>query len=439
VQPPDINTSGVTFVIEQERILRFALGAVKGVGEKAVEAMVAERAKNGKFKDLYDLCERIDSKSVNKSCLESLIKAGALDSISSGNGRAALMGTLEDAMSSGARIREDKTSGQGNLFGGDDAAAPRPRMAQVAEWTEKQRLDEEKAVLGFYFSGHPLDEARELVEGISSSRIRDLARIPEGYEVVIGAYVTQVQPRITRMKGEKMAVLTVEDFSGNTQVVVFPKTYDRFKQLLQPDTILFFKGRLKSNEMNGGNGNGGGGNAGGNAANANGDDARPPSLAIMADEIMSVEEAAERYVSDVTVLLDEHEPDAGAGAGETPAPQAQKAAPSMENGNGNGNGNRNGNGKDHTNGNGAKARMQSLLALMHNYNGRVPLYFSVDIESGPGAPATVAIRGGEKTSLRPAPDLFVGMRKILKSGAVRITSDGSQARKAPEPSWKRRA
>ena len=386
----------------------------KGVGEKAVEAIVAERKKNGKFKDLYELCERLDSKSVNKSCLESLIKAGALESIAGGNGRASLMGTLEDAMSSGARIRDDKNSGQGNLFGGDDAVAPRPRMAQVAEWTEKQRLDEEKAVLGFYFSGHPLDEARELVEGISSSKIRDLSRIPEGYEVVIGAYVTQVQPRITRMKGEKMAVLTVEDFSGNTQVVVFPKTYDRFKQLLQPDTILFFKGRLKSNEMNGGAG-GANGKGGANGANAEGDDARPPSLAIMADEIMTVDEAAERYVSDVTLLLDEQDC-----AGEKVAKQ---------------------NGHPNGNGSGAKAQMQSVLALMHNFSGRVPLYFSVDIESGPGAPATVAIRGGDKTALRPAPDLFAGLRKILKSGQSRAHQQRRLAscRKPADPPWKRRS
>ena len=218
VAPPDINTSGVTFTIEGDHLLRFSLGAVKGVGEKAVEAIVAERNKNGKFKDLYDLCERIDSKSVNKGCLESLIKAGALDSIGRGSGRAAMMATVEDAMAHGARTRDDRNSGQGNLFGGDEGgeggqdAAPRLRMAQVAEWTEKQRLDEEKAVLGFYFSGHPLDEARELVDGLSSCTIKGMSNIPEGYEVVIGAYVTQVQPRITRAKGEKMAVLTIEDF-----------------------------------------------------------------------------------------------------------------------------------------------------------------------------------------------------------------------------------
>ena len=124
VVPPDINTSGVTFTIENDRVLRFSLGAVKGVGEKAVEALVADRQKDGKFKDLYDLCERIDSKSVNKGCLESLIKAGALDSIAAGTGRAALMATLEDAMSSlapstRARIETPETRAISSAADGD--------------------------------------------------------------------------------------------------------------------------------------------------------------------------------------------------------------------------------------------------------------------------------------------------------------------------------
>ena len=364
VAPPDINTSGVTFTIEGEHLLRFSLGAVKGVGEKAVEAIVAERNKNGKFKDLYDLCERVDSKSVNKGCLESLIKAGALDSIGRGSGRAALMGTVEDSMAHGARTRDDRNSGQGNLFGGDDGggqdSAPKLRMAQVAEWTEKQRLDEEKAVLGFYFSGHPLAEARELVEGLSSCTIKGMSNIPEGYEVVIGAYVTQVQPRITRAKGEKMAVLTIEDFSGNTQAVIFPRTYKIYAHLLQPDTILFFKGKLKSNEMGGG-----GANGKDNAARAEGDDSRPPQLAIMPDEIMSVEEAAERFVSDVTLLLDEQDP-------------------AKTNKNANGNKNENGNGN--TNGGGSlKARLQSMLTLMKEFDGKIPVYFKVELDSGSGS------------------------------------------------------
>src|SRR6185295_9939305 len=108
-------------------------------------------------------------------------------------------------------------------------SSAKPRLPQVPEWSDKQRLEEEKKVLGFYFSGHPLAEARELVEGLSSCSIKGLGEIPEGYEVILGGYITGVRTTFTRAKNEKMAVLTVEDFTANTQVVVFPRTYERFK------------------------------------------------------------------------------------------------------------------------------------------------------------------------------------------------------------------
>src|SRR6185295_10990020 len=112
-------------------------------------------------------------------------------------------------------------------------SSAKPRLPQVPEWSDKQRLEEEKKVLGFYFSGHPLAEARELVEGLRSCSIKALNDYPEGFEVTVGAYLTQVQTKITRAKGEKMAVLVVEDFSANMQVVVFPRAYEKFKALLQ--------------------------------------------------------------------------------------------------------------------------------------------------------------------------------------------------------------
>src|SRR4029079_14217925 len=118
-----------------------------------VESLVADRQKNGPFKDIFDLCERVDSKNANKGCLEALIKAGAFDSISN-NARAALTAAVEDAMTQGSSMRQDRSAGQGNLFGGggDEAEAKdfRPRLPEVPEWTEKKRLEEEKAVLGFY-------------------------------------------------------------------------------------------------------------------------------------------------------------------------------------------------------------------------------------------------------------------------------------------------
>ena len=386
VRPPDINTSGVRFGIEGERMLLFPLGAIKGVGDKAVEALVEERTKNGAFKDLYDLCERVDSRNANKSCLESLVKAGALDSIVHGSSRAVLIAALEDAMAQGAARRQDRNSGQGSLFGGgDDAGATasfKPRLPQVPEWSEKERLEEEKKVLGFYFSGHPLAEARELAEGLSSCPIRTLAEVPEGYTVVIGAYVTQMRTTVTRDKGEKMAVLTVEDFGGSAQVVVFPRTYKECKEVVGPDRILFFRGRVKTNELQSG-----GGQGEGNAA---------PQMTIIAEAVLPVEAAAQQYVRDLGLTL-----------GDGGTAQAQ-------------------------------AKFQSALTLLRNYPGGVPVFFHLEVEDAEGRSGVVSVRAGEQFNVRSAPELIVGLRNILGAGAVHVTGEGTQAQQAPEPAWKRR-
>ncbi|MFH0940182.1 MAG: DNA polymerase III subunit alpha [Planctomycetota bacterium] len=390
VLPPDINQSGVYFGIENEKLLRFSLGAIKGVGEKAVEAIVAERQKSGSFKDLYSFCERVDSRAANRACVESLIKAGAFDSISDDYDRAALLAALEDALAYGIRLREDRHSGQGSLFGDDTSQlSARPRMPQVAAWTEKQRLDQEKAVLGFYFSGHPLTEARELVEGLSSCSIKSLSEIPEGYVVLIGAYVNQLDTKITRAKGEKMAVLNVEDFTGNTQVVIFPRAYEKFKNLLQPDQILFFYGKTKISDYNA---------ATSSRADAENDEV--PTVTIMSDEILTVEAAAQRFIGEVSFNLSAEF-----------------------------------NGHDHAE---AQARFRSLLGILKNYPGKTPVYFNLELDNGPGAPAVVSVRAGDNVRISPAPELFVSLRNLLKPGSIRVTSESSRPKKAETPAWKRR-
>ena len=433
VLAPDINASGIRFGIENDRMLRFSLGAIKGVGSKAVEAIVAERDKNGLYKSLYDFCERVDGKNANKGCLESLIKAGAFDFNLGGSKRAALIASLEEAMSHGASLRQDRNSGQGSLFGeADDASAPvQERLPQVPEWTEKQRLEEEKAVLGFYFSGHPLGEARELVEGLSSCTIKKLSEIPEGFEVVIGAYVTQVQSKTTRAKGEKMAVLVVEDFGGSTQAVIFPRTYKEYKDLLTPDRILFFRGKIKADEMGG---NGGRGSA---AAPGEAEIEEPSSapVSILVDKIFTVEEAALAYVGGLSLILNEDENQNAAKASSALHAENKSSANRSENGNGH---NAAGNGSNGTGTAAAQARFQSLLALLKSYPGEVEVYFRLDLESTPAGPASVQIRAGQKLRIRPAPDLFTALRKILRQGNILVSGEGTQARKAPEAAWKQR-
>ncbi|HLX62620.1 MAG TPA: DNA polymerase III subunit alpha [Planctomycetota bacterium] len=403
VLPPDINKSGLRFGIENDNLLRFSLSAIKGVGEKAVESIVAEREKKGPFKDLFDFCERVDGKNANKGCMESLIKAGAFDAISQGFGRATLIAALEDAMANGAKQREDRDSGQMNLFGGDDANTPassaKARMPQVPEWSDKQRLEEEKKVLGFYFSGHPLAEARELVEGLSSCSIKALNEIPEGYEVVLGVYVTAVRTTFTKAKNEKMAVLTVEDFTASTQVVVFPRTYEKYKQLVQPDRILFVRGKIKANDMG----------PRGNAAPANGE-AESDSAAqvsIIAEELFTADDAAARHVAEVVFTFEEIEPQ-----NNEPRPQGSGCA--------------------------ALAKLNSVLEVMKNCPGRTPVYFNVQLDHVAGTSATVRIRSGEKMRVNASQDLFLSLRPIVRQGALRVTSEGTRAVKPQEPRWKTR-
>ncbi|MGD0088374.1 MAG: DNA polymerase III subunit alpha [Planctomycetota bacterium] len=388
IRKPDINDSGERFLIKEEKVLLFPLGAIQLVGDNAVNSILEERKKNGPFRDLFDFCERLEAGHVNKGCLANLIKAGALDSIAKGCSRPALIDVLDEAMSNGAVARLDRNSGQGSLFGGDE---PERRPFKLsgsgpADWTVKERLAEEKKVLGFYFSGHPLDEVRELVEGLSSSRLRELAEIPEGYTVVAGALVTQVRNTVTREKGEKMAVLNIEDFSGSAQVVVTPRIYNECKPL-QQDSILFFRGRLKLNEPLGGESGGNGGD---------GEKKRRAAATIMADQVMTVDQAAQRYVHDVWLSL--------------------------------------GNlGKDLL-----QARLDSVLPELQKYRGQTPVFFQIEITDPAGRPALVNIRAGEKRGVRPVPDLLASLRHILSPGAVRVSGAGTQAQKAPQPQWRQR-
>lgn len=401
VLAPEVNNSGIRFGIENDKKLRFSLGAIKGVGEKAVEAIVAERDKHGAFNDLFDFCERCDGKSANKGCLESLIKAGAFDSISKGFGRATLLAALEDAMANGAKQREDRDSGQMNLFGGgEDEAAPsaKARMPQVPEWSDKQRLEEEKKVLGFYFSGHPLNEARELVEGCSSCTIKALSEIPENYEVIIGAYVTAIRTTFTKAKNEKMAVLTVEDFTANTQVVIFPRTFEKVKDLIQPDRILFFRGKIKANEMGGGKTE--------PRPPGSGEvetEAPPAQVSIMADDVLTPEQVAERHIGDVIFTIEETAP-----------------------------------GEIASNPGAALAKVNTVLALLKTVPGKKPIYFNLLLDNVDGASATVRIKAGEAFKVALTPELLLKLRALLRPGAIRLTGEGVKATKSAPPRWKQR-
>ncbi|HCO94519.1 MAG TPA: hypothetical protein DIU00_11300 [Phycisphaerales bacterium] len=258
VLAPDINESGVDFtpLYEQREdgeknagVIRFGLAAVKGVGEKAVEQIIAARKEVGRFQSLFHFCENVDLRAANKQVLEALIKAGAFDKL--GGGRAQMMAGLERAMESGAGLQADKQAGQMNFFGqmagGNDYSKDHKRLPNVPPWPEPKMLAYEKEVLGFYVTSNPLSHHAETINIYSTRNSSQLAEANGEKQIVIGGMITKIRYNLTktgRNAGSKMAVFTLEDLQGQVEVVMFPDVLNEYGGVLLQDAIVFVKGKL---------------------------------------------------------------------------------------------------------------------------------------------------------------------------------------------------
>ncbi|MFB0556187.1 MAG: DNA polymerase III subunit alpha [Phycisphaerae bacterium] len=258
VLAPDINESGVDFtplyVQENEEqkkkeVIRFGLAAVKGVGEKAVEQIIAARQEVGRFESLFYFCENVDLRAANKQVLESLIKAGAFDKL--GGNRAQMMAGLEKAMEFGASLQADKQKGQMSFFGQmteeSDYSQDLKCLPDVAPWPELQMLTYEKQVLGFYVTSNPLSHHAETINIYSTHNSSQLADAPQDRQIVIGGMITKIRYNLTktgRNAGSKMAVFALEDLQGQVDVVMFPDVLNTFNNVLVADTVVFVKGKL---------------------------------------------------------------------------------------------------------------------------------------------------------------------------------------------------
>jgi DNA polymerase III subunit alpha len=244
VEPPDVNTSGVRFTVEGDTI-RFGLAAIKNVGAAAMESILATRRTDGAFASLDDFCARVDLRQVNRRVLESLVKAGALDTL--GVTRAHLMATLETAMESGQRQQRDREDGQGSFFDlMPAAAAPAPRTAQtpaLPEWEDDARLAFEKEVLGFYVSGHPLARYRGVFEALGVTATAGLAAHGGGARVRLLGQVTALKEAVTK-SGNRMAFFTLEDMDGTVEVTVFPEAFKAAAALLRSREPILVRGRI---------------------------------------------------------------------------------------------------------------------------------------------------------------------------------------------------
>jgi DNA polymerase-3 subunit alpha len=250
VLPPDINESALEFRSLGGRI-RFGMLAIRNVGEAAIRSVLEFRDGHGRFHSLFHFCEEVDSRSLNKRVLESLVKSGALDSL--GWKRSQCMAMVDAAIEYGQKARRDRESGQRGLFTGlvsEQAAIVEPAPPDIPEWSLEQRLAFEKETLGFYVSGHPLDRFAEEVSLFSRKSIAELISEGKSVECKIAGIVTDFRARRTK-KGDLMALFTLEDLTGAVETVVFPNSYSKFEPYMTADFPILVSGRFESENERG--------------------------------------------------------------------------------------------------------------------------------------------------------------------------------------------
>ncbi|GBE27341.1 DNA polymerase III subunit alpha [bacterium BMS3Bbin03] len=248
VLPPDVNESFANFNVVGGNI-RFGLGAIKNVGHGAIRSIIKSRQKYGKFKTLFDFVQHLDLRLVNKKVLESLIQAGALDSIQ--GHRARLFAAVEVAINYAQSIQNEHSLGQTSIFdlGNSDTqgSGRYPDLPEAERWDKKKELALEKELLGFYLSGHPLSRYKEDIQTFSTIPLSHLTSLNHGTAVRVGGIVTQVRTHLDR-KQNTMAFVTIEDFTAHSDVVVFSDTYEKHRSLLQPDSMVLLSGQVSKQD-----------------------------------------------------------------------------------------------------------------------------------------------------------------------------------------------
>jgi DNA polymerase-3 subunit alpha len=241
ILPPDINQSEQEFNVIGNSI-RFGLEAVKGVGSTALESIIDTR-RIGKFESFFDFCSRIDSRKVNKKVIESLIKAGAFDSMGK---RAQLMYVLGSAMDFAFKAQKERSSGQRSMF--ETHATPHPQLPDVEEWNESERLIMEKDALGFYITGHPLNKYKDRLRQLSVTPSHAIQDLPDKEDVNVGGIPIKLRKIQTKKKGDLMAYLTIEDLYGTTELIVFPDLYRESETVLTQDIPLIIYGHIDKSD-----------------------------------------------------------------------------------------------------------------------------------------------------------------------------------------------
>ncbi|MBF0521589.1 MAG: DNA polymerase III subunit alpha [Candidatus Omnitrophica bacterium] len=254
ILPPHINESFKKFMVMDPKTIRFGLLAVKNVGETAIDSIIEQRESNGKYSSLYDLCERVDLRLVNKKVVESLIKCGALDF--DGVFRSQMMAVVEKSLEIGSKTQKERASGQVSFF--DMFASKETNVSQrydalpdIKEWQKNQLLAFEKEMLGFYVSGHPLAHYLAEIKKFTEMSTASLKQSFDGEEVKIVGLIESVKLTYTRKNNERMAIVKLADIDGEVEVVVFPSSYEKLAPCLREGEVVFLVGRasLKDEEV----------------------------------------------------------------------------------------------------------------------------------------------------------------------------------------------
>ena len=244
ILPPDVNESDLYFTPVGESI-RFGLAAIKNVGENTAKAIRESRMGQGAFESLYDFCERIESRFLNKRVFESLIKSGAMDSLGP---RESMLASVDEAISALQRASRTRESGQHGLFGTAAAPVRMPfELQEAALWSEEERLASEYAMLGFYVSGHPLAKYASRLQDLKAISLDQVETQRNGKEIVIAALIVGTRPMRSK-KGARWGIFTIQDMTGVQELLAFPESFARFEQTLKPGSPLLLKVRVQVEE-----------------------------------------------------------------------------------------------------------------------------------------------------------------------------------------------
>ncbi|MFI3273003.1 DNA polymerase III subunit alpha [Vibrio sp.] len=277
--PPDINSGLYRFNVDEDGAIVYGIGAIKGVGEGPIEAIIEARNKGGYFKDLFDFCARLDLKKVNKRVIEKLILSGALDRL--GPHRAAMMASLPDAVKAASQHHHAESFGQSDMFGvlTDAPEEVEHKYTQVPKWPEKVWLEGERETLGLYLTGHPVNAYIKELAKYTSCRLKDATPTRRDQSLTIAGLVIAARVMTTK-RGTRIGLMTLDDRSGQMEVMLFSDALDRYAELLEKDKIVVVSGQVSFDDFNGG-------------------------LKMSAREVMDLGSAREKYARGVSISIDQ--------------------------------------------------------------------------------------------------------------------------------------